>query len=43
MNETSQSQQEEQIVDLGEAKKVTTGFPIPGRREDNPVLLGDFE
>jgi hypothetical protein len=43
MNETSQSELELQVVELGDAKEVTMGPPMIHRHEDNPTVVGQFE
>ena len=42
MNETSQTQTEPQIVDLGDAKVVTMGVPQPHLHEEDPLIPGQY-
>ena len=42
MNETSQTQTELQVVELGDAKVVTMGVPQPHLHEDNPLIAGQY-
>jgi hypothetical protein len=42
MNETSQTEAELQIVELGDAKVVTMGVPKPNLHEENPSIPGQF-
>ncbi|MBT9495433.1 MAG: lasso RiPP family leader peptide-containing protein [Paucibacter sp.] len=43
MNEKSQSELEPQIVELGDAKELTKGFPDIAYAEDNPTVQGRLE
>jgi hypothetical protein len=40
MNETNRSELELQVVELGDAKVVTMGPPVPDQHEDNPLVIG---
>jgi hypothetical protein len=40
MNETSQTETELQVVELGDAKEVTMGVPKPNLHEENPSIPG---
>lgn len=42
MNETSQTEAELQVVELGDAKEVTMGVPQPHLHEENPAIPGQF-
>jgi hypothetical protein len=42
MNETSQTEAELQVVELGDAKQVTRGMPTPHVFEENPTISGQF-
>ncbi len=40
MNEQSQAALEPQVVDLGDAKELTMGFPDIVKEEDDPTVYG---
>lgn len=42
MNETSQTETELQVVELGDAKEVTMGVPKPNVHEENPTIQGQY-
>jgi len=42
MNETSRTETELQIVELGDAKVVTMGVPKPHLHEEDPLITGQF-
>jgi hypothetical protein len=42
MNETSQTETELQVVELGDAKEVTMGVPKPNLHEENPSIPGQY-
>ena len=42
MNEKSQPELELQVVELGDAKELTMGIPVPQFAEDNPQVQGRF-
>ncbi len=42
MNETSQTEMELQVVELGDAKELTMGVPKPNLHEENPSIAGQF-
>lgn len=42
MNETSQTETELQIVELGDAKEITMGVPTPHLHEEDPSIPGQY-